>query len=82
MKSTSVKRGRPKKEQPDDFSDVVKEALKGSHDAEKPEKLATPPTQNKGSLGTNMKFHYKDGSVCTVLYSGCKDKPIDIYHKL
>ena len=81
MKSTKIKRGRSKKESADDFGKIVNEALKGSHDAE-PKKLATPPPHTKGSYGTNMKFHYKDGTSCTVMYSGCKDKPIDVYNKL
>jgi len=81
MKSTSVKRGRPKKEQTEDFSDVVKEALKGSHDAEKTEKLATPHPAGEPTAFVNKRFHYKDGSTCTVMYSGCKVNPIDIYYK-
>lgn len=77
MKSTKVKRGRPKNEE--DFSDVVKEALKGSHDADKKEKLATPT--HESTAFKNRIYHYKDGSTCGVYYSGCKDKPIDIHCK-
>jgi hypothetical protein len=81
MKSTSVKRGRPKKVAEPEQDDITKEALKGSHDAEKTEKLATPTPAGDPIAFINKVFHFKDGSTCRVYYSGCKTKPIDIYHK-
>ena len=76
MKSTSVKRGRPKKVKEPELDDITKEALRGAQDAEKPEKLATPLPTNTAFV--NKIYHFKDGTTCRVYYSGCKDKPIDI----
>lgn len=75
MKSTKIKRGRAKKEQADDFGEIVNDALNSSHDTE-PKKLATPTHEITAFV--NKVFHYKDGSSCTVMYSGCKNKPVDI----
>lgn len=81
MKGTSVKRGRPKKQLTvDDFGDTIKEALNGTKETEpETKKLATPTSDT--SAFKNKRFHSKDGSTCLVTYSGCKDKPIDIYYK-
>lgn len=77
MKGTSIKRGRPKKLTIDDFSETVKEALKGTQEEEtQPKKLPTETIAFK-----NKRFHHKDGSTSLVTYSGCKDAPIDIYYK-
>ena len=76
MKSTSVKRGRPKKIKEPELDNITKEALKGTADAEKPEKLATPLPTNTAFL--NKVFHCRDGTTCHVYYGGCKAKPIVI----
>lgn len=64
MKSTKVKRGRPKKE-----SAPAKDAA-----------TISAPAHNESIAFVNKKFIDKHGHVCTVMYGGCKAKPIEIRH--
>jgi len=78
MTPLKKKRGRPKKTNTLTSSakkDVEKTDKKAF--ASEKKKLATSPittTSNK----ENKEYHFKDGSTCTVTYSGCKAKPIII----
>ncbi len=66
MKATKIKRGRPKKE-----DSAIKDSL-----------TPAPSTSNESIAFLNKKFIDKDGHACTVIYGGCKAKPIEIrYNK-
>lgn len=77
MKSTKVKRGRPKKVREPDSIESIAEAAK-NWDKGTTKKLA-PPTHEVTAF-LNKRFHYKDGSNCLVTYGGCKAKPIDVHY--
>jgi hypothetical protein len=75
-----IRRGRPKKVvevQPDDG--ISKEISKGNKDAETKDLAAPLPLPTQTAF-LNKTFHFDDGTNCTVMYSGCKSKPIDIKH--
>ena len=63
----NIKKGRPKKT----LEDAVQEL--GSKEESKPVHVAGDVIAFK-----NKTFIYKDGHHCTVTYSDCKDKPIEI----
>ena len=73
MKSTSVKRGRPRKiKEPETLADIAHSRNREFGSEKK--KLDTPLTATTSRV--NREYHFKDGPTCTVIYSECKEKPV------
>ena len=51
---------------------------RGRPKKEKEEVPSAVPNNNESIAFVNKRFIDKDGHICTVMYSGCKAKPIDI----